>query len=375
MRRPERAPRGPVAMRPRETLRWTCDVLVVGAGPAGTVAAREAARRGFSVILVERRERVGTPVHCAEFAPRVVGRFLSLSEDVICQPIHAMETLVADIPEAKTVVNGLMLHRDRFDHTLALQAVADGARLETRVRVTKVHEGMARAVRGDAEVTVKARVIVGTDGPLSTVGKSIGCTNRLLMPTAQYRMVLKKPAETTRIFFHPSIIGGYGWVFPKRSMANVGVGLHSSRTGNPRAVLDRFAALLVERGIVEPQILGVTGGYLPAGGLIRPWKQWVIMAGDAAGTCHPITGAGIWNALISGEMAGIAAAEALKQNSTAPLRTYAAELASFLGPSLAWASVRRRNMVRQWQSGDFNGLIRRSWIAFDEYRRRTGRKQ
>ena len=361
-------------MRPREALHWTCDVLVVGAGPAGSMAARETAKRGFSALLVERRDRVGTPVRCAEFAPRVVGRFLSLSENVVSQPIDAMETHVADTLQVRTVVNGLMLHRDRFDHALAFQAVADGARLETRVRITRVQDAIATGIRGDTEITVNARVIVGADGPLSTVGRSIGCTNQLLMPTAQYRMALKKPAETTRVFFHPSIIGGYGWVFPKQSIANVGVGIHSRRTGNPREVLNRFAALLVGQGVVEPQILGVTGGYLPAGGLIRPWKEWVIMAGDAAGTCHPITGAGIHNALISGEMAGIAAAEALKQNSTKPLRTYAMELASFLGPSLAWASVKRRRMVNQWQSADFIDLIKRNWIAFAEYHRKRGRK-
>jgi digeranylgeranylglycerophospholipid reductase len=361
-------------MRPREALHWTCDVLVVGAGPAGTLAARETAQRGFSVILVERRDRVGTPVRCAEFAPRIVGRFLSLSENVISQPIHVMETHVADSAEVRTVVNGLMLHRDRFDHALALQAVAAGARLETRVHVTKVQDRLATAIRGDTEITINARVIVGADGPLSTVGKSIGSTNRLLMPTAQYRMALKKPTEGTSVFFHPSIIGGYGWVFPKQSIANVGVGIHSRRTGNPRSILDRFAARLVGEDIIEPRILGVTGGYLPAGGLIRPWKEWVIMAGDAAGTCHPITGAGIHNALISGEMAGIAAAEALKQNTMRPLGTYAMELASFLGPSLAWASVKRKRMVNQWISADFEDLIRRNWIAFDEYRRKTGRK-
>jgi geranylgeranyl reductase family protein len=359
---------------PHETLRWTCDVLVVGAGPAGSVAAREAARRGFSVILLERRACVGKPVRCAEFAPRVVGRFLSLSGNVISQSIHAMETKVADTPEVRTVVNGLLLHRDRFDQALAQQAVANGARLETRVRVAKVQDGIATAVRGDKEITVNARVIVGADGPLSTVGRSIGCSNQSLMPTAQYRMALKKPAETARVFFHPWIIGGYGWVFPKQSSANVGVGIHSRWTANPREVLNRFAALLIEQELVEPRILGVTGGYLPAGGLVRPWKEWVIMAGDAAGTCHPITGAGIHNALLSGEMAGIAAAEALKRNSTKPLRTYAMELASFLGPSLAWAAVKRRRMVNQWQSADFSDLIRRNWIAFAEYRRKSGRK-
>jgi len=338
------------------------------------MAAREAAEKGFSVILLERRDRVGTPVRCAEFAPRVVGRFLSLSENVISQPINAMETHVADTPEARTFVNGLMLHRDRFDQALALQAVAAGARLETRVRALGVQDRLATAIRGGTEITINARVIVGADGPLSAVGRSIGCTNQVLMPTAQYRVALKKPTETTRVFFHPSIIGGYGWVFPKQSLANVGVGIHSRRTGNPRSVLNRFAAQLVEQGIIEPQILGVTGGYLPAGGLIRPWKQWVIMAGDAAGTCHPITGAGIHNALIPGELAGMAAAEALKRNSMSPLRTYAMELASFLGPSLARACVKRKRMVNQWQSADFIDLIKHNWIAFAEYRRKTGKK-
>jgi digeranylgeranylglycerophospholipid reductase len=361
-------------MRPRETLRWSCDVLVVGAGPAGSMAARKAAEKGFSVILLERRDRVGTPVRCAEFAPRGVGRFFSLSENVISQPIDAMETHVADAPEVRMVVNGLMLHRDRFDHALSLQAVAAGARLETRVRAMGVQDRLATAIRGGTEITINARVIVGADGPLSAVGRSIGCTNQVLMPTAQYRVALKKPTETTRVFFHPSIIGGYGWVFPKQSVANVGVGIHSRGTGNPRSVLNRFAARLVEQGIIEPRILGVTGGYLPAGGLIRPWKEWVIMAGDAAGTCHPITGAGIYNALISGEMAGIAAAEALKENSMRPLRTYAMELTSFLGPSLAWAFVKRRKMVNQWQSADFMDLIKHNWIAFTEYRRKTRRK-
>ena len=98
------------------------------------------------------------------------------------------------------------------------------------------------------------------------------------------------------------------------------------------------------------------------------------MAGDAAGTCHPMTGAGIHNALISGELAGMAAAEALKENSMRPLRTYAMELASFLGPSLARACVKRRRMVNQWQTANFIDLIKHSWIAFAEYRRKTGRK-
>ncbi len=350
-------------------------MLVAGAGPAGSIAAREAAQRGVSVILLERRQWVGMPVRCAEFAPRAIGRYLPLNEEVVSQPIHAMATRVEDAPETRTVVNGVMLHRDRFDRALASRAEAAGAKLETGVRLTRIHDRTATAVTAEHDIRISARVIVGADGPLSTVGRSIGCVNRLLMPTAQYRMSLVEPSDRTMVFFHRSVIGGYGWVFPKGERANVGVGIHSRRSANLRSVLNRFAARLVEQGIVQPEVTGVTGGYLPVGGLVRPWREWVIMAGDAAGTCHPITGAGIHNALLSGEMAGAAAAEAVKDASTKPLAAYAVELASFLGPSLAWASVKRRRMVDTWQTEDFQSLIRQSWIAFEEYRRKTGRAQ
>ena len=88
---------------------------------------------------------------------------------------------------------------------------------------------------------------------------------------------------------------------------------------------------------------------------------------DAAGTCHPITGAGIYNALISGEMAGKAAAEAVRSSGIEPLRAYAAELTSFLGPSLAWAAIKRKRLAGRWKSERFSDMIRSNWIAYEEY--------
>ena len=154
------------------------------------MAAREAAGKGFSVILLERRDRVGTPVRCAEFAPRVVGRFLSLTENVISQPIDAMETHVADTPEARTVVNGLMLHRDRFDHALAnvcLLALPDPAAAEVELldATTKV-----RLLRGpDADGKPARMELAGAEGDLVSLlpqgGPAQGVTTHgLLYPLA-----------------------------------------------------------------------------------------------------------------------------------------------------------------------------------------------
>jgi len=331
------------------------------------VAAREAALQGLSVVLIERRKTPGIPVRCAEFAPRVAGRFIKLDKDFVTQSITGMGSVIPQSEEHITPVNGMTLRRDRFDQALAREAVRAGARLEVESKLLGI-QGRAALVAGSGGLAnVTARVIVGADGPLSRVGKSIGSVNRRLLPCAQYRMFLREPSDRTRVYFLPFVEGGYGWVFPQGVEANVGVGTDPRLEANPRAALDRFVRFLIDEDVVRPEILRVSGGYLPAGGLIRPWRDWVILAGDAAGTCHPITGAGIYNALISGEMAGKAAAAAVRSSGTEPLRAYAAELTSFLGPSLAWAAVKRRRLAGRWKSERFSDMIRANWIAYEEY--------
>ncbi len=93
----------------------------------------------------------------------------------------------------------------------------------------------------------------------------------------------------------------------------------------------------------------------------------MILAGDAAGTCHPITGAGVGNALISGEMAGKTAAEAVHQGKIEPLKYYEQELVEHLGHTLKHAVRQRKNMIAQWDTRDFSDNIRHNWIAFKEY--------
>ncbi len=96
-------------------------------------------------------------------------------------------------------------------------------------------------------------------------------------------------------------------------------------------------------------------------------RKNMILAGDAAGTCHPITGAGVGNALISGEMAGEAAAEAVRKGDLRQLQAYEQELIGALGHSLNHGVRKRRAMMAQWNSLNFSETIRRNWIAFSEY--------
>ena len=204
-----------------------------------------------------------------------------------------------------------MIRRDRFDQELARQAVAAGARLVTGLQVYRRTPEGIQAWEGRREVFIRSRVIVGADGPCSQVARWMGQTPGPFLVAAQVSLKLAGPLDHTRIYFHPEIPGGYGWVFPKGDRANLGVGLEAGQSGNLKKILDGFKRERMEEGLVEGAEEPAGGGLVPVGGLKDLWLENMILAGDAAGTCHPISGAGVGNALISGELAGEAAAAAV----------------------------------------------------------------
>ncbi|MCU0578022.1 MAG: NAD(P)/FAD-dependent oxidoreductase [Desulfobacterota bacterium] len=346
----------------------TCDVLVVGAGPAGSLAARTAACRGVTVLLAERRQQVGVPVRCAEFVPLPVRKYIDLTDPaLVAQGVKAMRTFIAGAPGRESLFPGAMIRRERFDQELARQAAAAGAKLRTGLQVYgRTPEGV-RARAAGREVFIRCRVIVGADGPSSQVGRWMGQNPGPCLAAAQVSCELTAPLDHTRVYFQPDIFGGYGWVFPKGGRANVGVGLTAGRSRDVGKSLAGFWRQRLEEGLVQGPARPAGGGLVPVGGLRDLWQGDMILAGDAAGTCQPISGAGVGNALISGELAGAAAAAAVRQGSRAPLEGYREELRALLGPSLSRAAAKREGMLRDWNGGDFNRLIKRNWIAFKEY--------
>ena len=348
----------------------TCDLLVVGAGPAGSAAARAAARQGVSVLLAERRQRVGVPVRCAEFVPLPVGKCLDLSNpSVTVQPVRTMRTFLPGAELKENLFPGAMVRRDRFDQELARQAVEAGVRLVTGLQVYRRTPEGVRAWDGRREVFIRPRLIVGADGPCSQVARWMGQTPGPFLVAAQVSLKLTGPLDHTRIYFHPEIPGGYGWVFPKGDRANLGVGLDAGQSRNLKKILNEFKRERVKEGLVEAAEKPAGGGLVPVGGLRGLWRGNMILAGDAAGTCHPISGAGVGNALISGELAGKAAAAAILRGGYGPLEDYRNELQTFLGTGLSRAAAKRQKMIRDWGRTDFAELIKKNWIAFKEYYR------
>ena len=345
-------------------------VLVVGLGPAGACAARTAAASGASVIAVERRSVVGVPVQCAEFVPLPMGKH-ALASGVFEQRIDAMTTI---LPSGERVVSdfpGIMIDRASFDQALARGAREAGAEASLETILDGVDAARSIAVvRRNGEVReIHYRVLVAADGPLSRVGASLGLTALETVDTRQYTVPLQRRYTHTDVFLSADYPGGYGWLFPKGNVANLGLGMDTRLAPDLKTPLDALHEQLAGHGLVGTDILGRTGGPIPVGGLReRLVVDNVLFAGDAAGLTHPITGAGIAAAVISGEAVGLHAARFLAGEAGA-LADYEEDIRDQFETTLGRAVARRRAMTRLWARPEAraDAMHRRGWIAFPEY--------
>ncbi|MDE3239992.1 MAG: geranylgeranyl reductase family protein [Paracoccaceae bacterium] len=350
------------------------DVLVVGLGPAGAAAAEAAAAGGARVIAIDRRAQAGLPVQCAEFVPMMLGVETAAVSTARVQDITTMATYVREAAADITPdFRGHMIDRAAFDAALVARATAAGAdiRLATALR-TVAPDGTCTLGCG---TTLSPRVLIGADGPRSLVGRAVGLPNIDLMETRQITVDLISAHDATDIFLRPEIAGGYAWLFPKGKVANLGLGIAPEKKHLLKPLLDELHAELLAARRVGPKIHAHTGGLIPVGGITglaaRLGPTQVLLAGDAAGLVNPITGAGINAAVLSGRMAGQAAAAFLKGDAKAP-DDYAEEATDLFAPSIALALTRRRELLAAYAQGrPDDAALRQGWIAYDKYWSRT----
>lgn len=348
---------------------FDCDILVIGAGPAGSSAARAAALEGLRVVLVDRRSVLGVPVQCAEYIPAQLVGAVHLGRDFIVQSVSNMDTILEGRLVKRTPAPGFIIHRDRFDQQLAAAARAAGAVVHTATRAVArkdVHTVVLR--RSDGRLMpIRTRIIVGADGPRSTVARWIGAEKQVLLPGIQARAVLAHPLFSTEIYFEPEVFAGYCWLFPKGESANVGLACRRPDESMPhmRVLLDRFVERLQRMG----RITGLTGRYCAGWIPVKPRKQIVrdnvLLSGDAAGQVHPMTGAGVATAVAAGRMAGKCAARSILQQRIERLHSYAEECRDFFGDMLDRGWQRRQALEKGWPRLD--ETLKRCWVAFREY--------
>jgi geranylgeranyl reductase family protein len=299
------------------------DVIVVGAGPSGSVAAFVLARGGARVALVDKGV-LGRDKACGDLiGPRGVRLLSDLGLCVDGAP--AVGDMIVAGPTGRTVLlparagktypgHAIVVARARFDAHLRTAALEAGA-VDVGARVESV-EG--RRVVLDRGSPIDADVIIGADGAVSTTARCAGLVDgtrvlwgfavRGYAPVEATVPVIALWNEAPRRGFP-----GYGWLFPGEEGANLGLGLGlgHSRTAAHRAQqqLAAFGDQLVRIGILAscPQPARQLGGWLKMGLVgTRPAEGRVLLVGDAAGLVMPVLGEGIAQALASGQAAALA---------------------------------------------------------------------
>ena len=342
------------------------DVVVVGAGPAGSVAALVLARGGARVALADKalfpRDKA-----CGDLVgPRGVQVLTDLGVKVP-DAGHGSDLLAVGPSGRRSRLpaftgrtypgHGIVVPRVAFDHALREAALAAGA-AGVRARITGVEkdpDGMARAVVGSDGQRLAGDVIIGADGALSPVARLAGMLDsgaalwgfavRAYVP-GEVPLPLLVLLESRPWQIYP----GYGWLFPgEDGQANVGigVGMGADRHSVPlRDDLAGFCALLRKRGDLRPgaEPGAVIGGWLRMGGTGTPPAAGnVLLVGDAAGLINPLQGEGIGPAMISARLA----AEAVLADPCRAGAVYTQALAGAFGRYLPGASAVQRTLLRR----------------------------
>lgn len=348
------------------------DLLVVGLGPAGGSAARAAALAGLNVLAIDRKHVIGEPVQCAEFVPLPM-LHLCQADGVLRQRIEAMKTWLPSCTQVHSDFRGIMVDRARFDRSIAESAAAAGARISTASRLVALDPAVSRAtfaVSGGGTEQVGYRLLIAADGPHSTVAQLLGLAALACVQTRQYTVPLLRDSEDTDVWLSDEFPGGYAWLFPKGGKANLGVGADRRHQHDLKRPLERLRRQLVGEGVIGAQIEARTGGAIPVAGLSRPLVQGnILFTGDAGGFTHPITGAGIAAAVISGDRAGQAVAEYLRGDFPDALTEFEDDMRDQFEETLSRAVERRRWLGHHWRTprASEDGVMKRGWIAFPDY--------
>ena len=321
------------------------DVVVVGGGPAGSMAARYAAELGVSVLILEKDRDIGYPVRCGEAVSRKgVEEFIEPDEKWIASHITKFSMNAPDGTEVVLPLpeEGFVLERRVFDYELAKSAANAGVEILTRAYVNGLLfdgdavSGVKFDYRGEQH-EVEADVIIAADGVESRVGRWAGIKTHIdfrdMESCVQYT-VSGIDVDPNTIYFHfvsNAAPEGYLWVFSKGShSANIGLGV-SGAIGKKKSAL-QFLEEFMERHYPDAAILTSIAGGVPCSvTLERISAPGIILVGDAARQVNPLSGGGIASGMIGGSIGGRIAAESIKKGKPQHLLTYDKEWMDRLG--------------------------------------------
>ncbi|MDE2146193.1 MAG: geranylgeranyl diphosphate reductase [Burkholderiales bacterium] len=349
------------------------DVVVIGGGPSGATAADDLARRGHTVLLLDRAGR--TKPCGGAIPPRLIQDFEIPEQLLVARARSARMVSPVDRRVDIPIEGGFvgMVDRDRFDEWLRERAAGHGAVRETGVfsRLSRDTDGCSvvhyegRSVRQPgaagiaAERRVRARCIVGADGARSEVARQAVPGAEQARYVFAYHEIVRAPEQPPAgydgsrcdVYYRGELSPDfYGWVFPHGATLSIGTG-SADRGFSLRGAVARLRESAQLAGL---ETLRREGAPIP----MKPLPRWdngrdVVLAGDAAGVVAPASGEGIYYAMAGGRLAAEAAAEYLRS-----------------GDARALAGARRRFMRAHGRVFWVLSMMQRFWYRNDRRRER-----
>lgn len=312
------------------------DIIIVGAGPAGSIAARFAAEQGVSVLMLEKDRDVGYPVRCGEAISKAgVEEFISSDDKWIAAKISKFSFISPD--ESEVIVDfgdaGYVLDRRIFDYELARTAAEAGAHIITRAYVNGLlfDNGKVCGVKYEfqgEQKEVKAKVVIAADGVESRVGRWAGLQTHIDfrdMESAVQITAANIPVNQNTLYFYfgrDVAPNGYFWIFPKgHNKANIGLGV-SGLIGKKKSAQSYLNDFMDKHYPNAPVLTSIAGGVPCSITLDKISAPGIMLVGDAARQVNPLSGGGIASGMIGGKIAGTIAGEAVKTNKFDYILTY-----------------------------------------------------
>ncbi len=350
------------------------DLVVIGAGPAGSMAARITARYGLSVLVLEQKKVVGYPSHCAGGILTPILDHIGLAATVKNSIRAQIRKIKLISPLGRSVTHqfnrkiGYVVDRPAFDQLLIRDAQQKGAELLTQTRAI----GLKRDNDAYNQVIIKhkneiqkiqTRIIIGADGVASNVAKWVGLSIPRIYSGIGFgynaENILNISPDTVEIYFLSAIPGGYAWIFPKGTeSANIGVGGYNTGTYMHKVFeWFRLKHPIVSTKLRQVRLMEYTGGIVPGSKMPRKTTfNWGICCGNAANQVDSLTGEGIRLALICGDLGGKIAISAIQQNNLSLIHNYHKLMQRKIGLELAVSYFLRHFLLRS-NAEDYDSFV------------------
>jgi geranylgeranyl reductase family protein len=321
----------------------SCDVLIVGAGPAGTAAAILLSRQGFSVTVID-KEVVAKGKICGDLlGPRAIRLLegMDLVQGILKEGGHYIhEVRIFDekgligcgviSPTERFPAYGIAIERVRLDLLMRNAAEESGATILGGIRIEKVERPgdtwiYSQGISERGERWFRSRMVLGADGVHSRVAKQIGLfqriPNKMILAARSYFHDVPDLCDAIEIYFVPELFPGYGWVIPVGTRrANIGIGIRAdvclSRRMNLRRQYYQFiqSHTTLSRRLKEAKQFSSVQGWSIGlyGQAQRNYAPHILLLGDAGNFADPISGEGIYGALESAHQAAVTCSEAFQ---------------------------------------------------------------